>query len=447
MLAYYLRLALKSFRRTPGLTAVMIGAIAAGIAACIVTLTVYHTMSGNPIWWKNDVLYAVTMDSWDPRRPVDSQHPKLPPDQLTYQDATYLYRSGIPRRKALLTLVGGALSGAPGQTVPLPVWTEATTADFFRMFDVPFEYGGPWDAAADRGPQPVIVLSRRENEKLFGGADSVGRTILWNNRSFRIVGVLDHWRPQPKFYNLTGGGDGDFGRPEAPFVPFRWDVVLHRQPAGAMHCWGSAATAVKTYKELLGSTCVWITMWVELPTAAARERFLNFMNAYWAQQRRQGRFQRPRNNHLWKVSQWLRIHDVAGNDSRLLARLAFAFLAVCLINTLGVLLAKFLRGAPMTGVRRALGASRRQIFAQHLVEVGLLALAGAGLGLGLGALGLKGVQAMYATGHGAYGAAAHFDPLGVLWALALAALSTLFAGLYPAWRIGRLPPAVYLKAQ
>ena len=49
MLGYYLRLACKSFRRTPGLTALMVGAITFGIAACIVTLTVYHTMSGNPI--------------------------------------------------------------------------------------------------------------------------------------------------------------------------------------------------------------------------------------------------------------------------------------------------------------------------------------------------------------------------------------------------------------
>jgi hypothetical protein len=28
-----------------------------------------RAMSGNPIWWKNDVLYAVTMDFWDPQQP------------------------------------------------------------------------------------------------------------------------------------------------------------------------------------------------------------------------------------------------------------------------------------------------------------------------------------------------------------------------------------------
>ena len=71
MFGYYMRLALKSFRRNPGLTALMVVAIALGIAVCIMTLTVYHAMSGNPIWWKNDRLYAVTMDNWDPMQPFD----------------------------------------------------------------------------------------------------------------------------------------------------------------------------------------------------------------------------------------------------------------------------------------------------------------------------------------------------------------------------------------
>jgi ABC-type lipoprotein release transport system permease subunit len=41
----------------------------------------------------------------------------------------------------------------------------------------------------------------------------------------------------------------------------------------------------------------------------------------------------------------------------------------------------------------------------------------------------------------------HFDVVGVAWAVILAVAATLAAGLYPAWRIGRLSPAVYLKSQ
>jgi putative ABC transport system permease protein len=442
VLHYYLRLALRSLRRTPGLTALMVGAIAIGIAACIVTLTVYHAMSGNPIWWKNNVLYAVTMDSWDADQPYDSLHPMLPPPQLTYTDATALLQSDIPKRKVIISMLVGMLSGVPGQTVPLHVVTRATTKDFFAMFDVPFQYGGAW-RGNDLDALPEIVLTKEVNDTLFGGADSVGRSVLWNGNRFRVVGVLREWRPLPRFYDVV---DGAFVPPQDSdqvFVPFSWVTALRAQPMGDTDCHNSAP--IQSYQAFLASDCVWIQMWVELPTAARRARFQAYMDAYWAAQHRAGRFPRPLNNHLTDVSQWLKINGVVSSDSRILLRVAFAFLAVCLINTVGILLTKFLRGAPIVGVRRALGANRRQIFLQHIVEVAVVSIAGALLGLALGAAGLGGVQAIYAQ-NSTYGMLAHFDPLGAVWALALAALSTLAAGLYPAWAIGRLPPAGYLKS-
>ena len=62
-------------------------------------------------------------------------------------------------------------------------------------------------------------------------------------------------------------------------------------------------------------------------------------------------------------------NQVVGTDNKAMLIMAFAFLAVCLVNTVGLLLAKFLNAAPIAGVRRALGASRRDIFWQHLTEV------------------------------------------------------------------------------
>ena len=444
-IGYYLRLALKSLARTPGLTALMMCAIGFGIAACIVMLTIYHAMSGNPIWWKNNVLYAVTMDTWAPRAPFDSDRPALPPPQLTYRDASYLFQSAIPQHKVMMYPIKGVLSGAPGQRHPAPVLTRATTADFFAMFDVSFEYGGAWDAAADRGPDPVVVISHEENERLFGGADSVGHSILWNGHPFRIVGVMGGWWPKPRFYDVINGA---FDKPEDVYVPFGWGPALQQLPVGMVACWGD--TSHDTYAGFLGGECSWIQMWVELPNAASRDRMLALMNAYAVSQRKSGRFRRPLDNRLTRVSQWLAEQGVVTNDSRLLLRLAFAFLAVSLINTAGILLAKFLRAAPTAGVRRALGATRAQIFLQYLIEVAALSLAGSGLGLALGALGLRAMHWLYAINtvdNSGYQELTHFDPAGLAWALALAFLSTFAAGLYPAWRIGRLPPATYLKSQ
>jgi len=444
MLAYYTRLALRSFRGTPGLTALMVLAIALGIAVCVMTLTVYHAMSGNPIWWKNDRLYTVTMDNWDPNHPYAPGW-KLPPPEMTYNDTQYLFASRIPERKVVMYSTVGVISHA-GTGVPARVDTRVTTADFFSMFEVPFLYGSGWSAAADNPAQPLIVLSRTENEKLFGGANSVGRTLRWDDHEFRIVGVLDDWFPRPRFYDLNGG---PFQEPDAAYIPYGWGTQLQLLNQEENDCWGPQR--IETFKDFVASDCVWVQMWVELPDAASRARFQSFMDGYWAEQHKAGRFQRPQNNRLTNVAQWLRDQKVVDNDNRVLVGLAFAFLALCLINTVGLLLAKFLNGAAVTGVRRALGASRRQIFIQHLIEVGALSAVGALLGLALAALGLVAVHHLYAAAHlgarGGYQELTHFDVVGVAWALLLAVAATLAAGLYPAWRACRLSPAVYLKSQ
>jgi putative ABC transport system permease protein len=450
MFGYYLRLASLSFRRTPGLTSLMVLAMAAGISVCVMSLTLYHAMSGNPIWWKSDRLYTVTMDSWAPDEPADTSAPELPPEQLTYRDATYLFQSDIPARKVIMYKSSGVISGGDrsqaGSATPETTATRVTSADFFQMFDVPFRYGGGWNAAADQGPAPVIVISQQINDKFFGGTNSVGRTLRWNDREFRIVGVLDEWQPLPKFYDLNNGA---FDAPEDVFIPWRSGETLELDSWGNSNCW--KAETLTTFKDFMASECVWLQMWVELPDARARARMQTLLDSYWNDQHKAGRFARARNNRLTDVGQWLRDRKVVQSDNRVLVGLAFAFLAVCLINTVGLLLAKFLNGAALAGVRRALGARRGDLLRQHLVEVGAIALAGAVLGLVLAAAGLRGVRALFATSAIFHRAGiqnlAHIDSSSLIFAIALALLATFVAGLYPAWRVGRIAPATYLKNQ
>lgn len=441
---YYVRLAWKSFGRNPGLTVLMVLAIALGIAVCVITLTMYRAMSGNPLWWKDDRLYAVTIDVWDPEQPHSEDKPHLAPPQLTYRDLNALFASDIPERKVRMYTPYGVLTRPDRAAKPQPARVRVTTRDFFAMFEAPFQYGGPWSEAADRGPQPVIVLGKQSNDRLFGGRNSVGRTVRFNDREFRVVGVVDEWLMLPRVYDLNTGALND---PDDAYLPFLWGETLELFNSGNTNCW--KPEPIDGFRQFLGSECVWTQLWVELPDAAARERMQAFLDAYARQQKRSGRYLRPLNNRLTPPSQWLLDNDVVSHDNRVLVGLAFAFLAVCLLNTVGLLLAKFLNGASIAGVRRALGASRRDIFLQHLTEVGVVAVAGAVLGLVLGALGLVGLRALYAdpTRAGGYQAIAHVDATSVVTALALAVIAAIAAGLYPAWRIGRLPPASYLKAQ
>src|SRR3546814_4822952 len=62
MFAYFLNLALRSFRRNKVLTALMVLAIALGIGASMTTLTVFHVLSGDPVPTRSGELFYVQLD-------------------------------------------------------------------------------------------------------------------------------------------------------------------------------------------------------------------------------------------------------------------------------------------------------------------------------------------------------------------------------------------------
>jgi putative ABC transport system permease protein len=119
------------------------------------------------------------------------------------------------------------------------------------------------------------------------------------------------------------------------------------------------------------------------------------------------------------------------------------FLLVCLINTVGLLLAKFLRRSGEIGVRRALGASRGQIFLQSLIEAGTVGLAGGLLGLVLAMLGLYAVRQQPVD----YAKLATLDGQMLLMTFALTLVASLLAGFLPALRAMQVAPAIQLKSQ
>jgi len=77
----------------------------------------------------------------------------------------------------------------------------------------------------------------------------------------------------------------------------------------------------------------------------------------------------------------------------------------------------------------------------------IVGLAGGALGLLLAWGGLAGIRAIYDGNHDTYENLTRMDLTVVLATLGLSLVAGLAAGIYPAWRIGRTAPAVYLKSQ
>ena len=440
MFVYNLRLAIKSIRRNLSLSALMVAAIGIGIGACMTVVTVYYMMSGDPIPHKSDRLFAVQLNSWGAQRPFDSDRPERIPELLTYQDAMNLMESDIPTRQLAMYASGLTLDPANSEINPMLTTTLFTTADFFSMFDLPFLYGGAWDAAADSSAAEVAVISRSLNETVFGGENSVGERISLDNREFLIIGVLDHWEPVPRFYTAH---NEPFGDTDDVFLPMSVNVTWEKQNFGNTNCWGEGP--IDNYAAFLGSECIWIEYWVEMDSAEQQDRYMSFLTAYIAAQKRLGRFPIPdAKAEIHDVNDWLAYNQVVNPDFRVLLGLALMFLVVCLINTVALLLAKFSANAPRVSLRRALGASKVTVFKQNLVEVGLIGLAGGMLGLLLAWLGLQGVKAVNL---GQYDQLVQMDQTLVVAALLVSVVAALIAGLYPTWRICQVPPATYLKTQ
>ncbi len=438
MFGYYFNLALRSFRRNKVLTALMVLAIALGIGASMTTLTVFYILSGDPIPEKSAQLFYPQMD---PQSMDGYTAGEEPEEQLTRYDAQELLRQKRGDRQAMMT--GGSVGIEPERDGLNPFYADAryTTADFFPMFATPFLYGNGWSQTEDDKHDRVAVIAKPLNDKLFGGANSVGKTVRMNGNEFRIVGVMDDWRPTPRFFDMNSDRYGEL---EQVFLPFTVSRDLDMDRNGSMNCWDDHRDEDDEEGSTgVNSPCVWIQYWVELSTPAKVEAYKQYLVNYSDQQRASERFKRPTNTRLRNVMEWLDYNKVVPGDVRLQTWLAFGFLMVCLLNTVGLLLAKFLRRSGEIGVRRALGASRRDIFVQCLIEAGTVGLAGGVLGLGLALLGLWAVRQQPAS----YAELAHLNPTMLLMTFVLAVVASLLAGLLPAWRAMQVAPAIQLKSQ
>jgi putative ABC transport system permease protein len=442
MLGYYLRLALTSLRRNPVLSALMVIAIGLGIGTSITTLTVLRLLSGDPLPQKSAVLFYPQLDPGNAPAPGVAMTHDEPHSQLSYIDAMNLLQARRADRQA--AMVAGVVYVRPDTTIKgseaamraFLTTARETTADFFALFATPFLHGGPWTAADDESRARLVVISKALNERLYGGGNSVGKTLRVKNTDFRIVGVIDAWRPVPRFYDI--GDRQSYGQTEEVYLPLLTARELHFAIDGSINCWANDADV----DHLETAPCTWLQFWVELDSPAKVQAYKAFLTQYSLDQKALGRFQRSPNVRLRSLMEWLDFKKAVPGDVRLQAWLAFGFLVVCLVNTVGLLLAKFLRRAPEIGVRRALGASRRDIFAQFLMEAAAIGVVGGLLGLLLTLGGLWAVRQQPA----AYADLAHLDITMFIATFALAVIASVLAGLLPAWRACGVPPALQLKA-
>lgn len=448
MFTYNLKLALRSLQQRKGLTALMIVTIGIGIGLLMTMITIAYQASKVPFPTLADKLYFVQMDSRHADAREVSTWQRMV--KLTYQDSINLYNADtVATRQAFNFNVFPILSIEDTDVRPVQAAVDATTSTLFDMFEARFIYGKGWLENEDGAP--VIVLTKKINEQLFGGENSVGRQVTIGTTKATVVGVLDTWEQEKRVF------DGSFSsfRLNDAFIPYQFALDSNFQRSNWMSCHPQDMPKFRAFtttdvQGLLASECAWIDFWAQIDNSQDVAKYHDFVDQYVKQQKEYGRFERPLLNMVTNIEQQAKTLRT-GRRHEQLTLLAYLFFFVCLVNAVGMLLTKFLASSKQVSLRRALGAKKKVIMTQYLMEVLMIGLLGGliGIAVSFGGVELMKHVRMYASDYQADMAvldmAYRLDWKMVATALSVAIGATVAVGLYPIWRIVNISPASQLK--
>lgn len=451
MNAQHFREAKQSLRSRPGLSMLVVVTMGVGIALLITMLTTVYQQKRVPLPHISQDLHLILADS----RGADDDTP-VEPWQLpsfSWNDAQLLMNTAPSDIRQSANFTTRAILEVEEPSIK-PVWAEgaATDREFFTMFEAPFLFGGPWSEDANMSGEALMVISKDLNNTLFGGENSVGRTLSAQGVRVTIVGVMDDWPIKTVFY------DRSFSDREMHhmFVPMGFAVQSNLMRSGFMFCQQDQRQAIGDIRrddiaQLMASDCGWINVWARLTSESDVREYDTLVSQLVQQQKSLGRYQKDEIATL--VANIDDILSMRGAEdwNRTLLVMAYLFFGVCLVNTVGILLAKFLNQSKRVSLYRALGASKSYILKQYFIEVLFLGFVGGIVGLLLSNLGLEVMfqVEMYQMDYdGDPNTVRQYFTLNwqlIFIAIVVAITSIVVAGLYPIWKICNIPPASQLK--
>lgn len=447
MSGYNIELALHGLRRFPRSTALVVLTVALGLAACMTTLTLLHVLTTDPLPGRSQYIYQAWVDTVQNKAFTTSSDMALNGvsassgyQRIKLGDAQALLAAHRATRQVVTADMISDVASADGKHVQGSQVILATSSDFVPMFGVPMRYGRNWSMADETARTPVVLIDTDLAQKLFGTENAVGRGVRLGKTLFQVVGVFAPYAPQPHFYGLdVAAFTGDGG--ENLYLPYTAALDAGLSPLTADRCDAS-------YKAPSGGMpsdpahCASLGFWVQLDGPRQVADYRVFLTHYVEQQKALAGFAKPARAEVTSVAAWLKQQDVVPDSVRLNVWLAGSFLLLCMINVAGLLAARFLRRSGEIGIRRALGAPRRAVFLQHVLEAGGACLAGGVVAIPLTWLGVWTLRQQGSD----FSGLVHLDPLmfGALFVLALAV--GMLVGILPAWRASAVEPGLQVKS-
>ena len=357
------------------------------------------------------------------------------PANLTLSDARAIVALASPGSAFMTTHTWAPAAIASSDRLRMETLRPATSS-FFSTLQVPFRYGGSWTAEDDTKRTRALVLSDAANRRLFGGHDSRGQLMRVSTELFTVVGVLAPWNPAPKFYDL---GAGPFSDTEELFVPFdTWIELPQDYGLGSQQCWG-AGTGEN--RDPTSDVCAWVSVWAKV-SSEARTALSGKLQSYADEQHAAGRLLGKGRTGLISERDWVHQRHVVPDAVRVQFWVAMGLFLVCLINSTSLQLVRYRSRLREIGLRRALGASRREILTQILVDASVMGAIGGIIGVVLGYAGLLLLRLNPAH----FALTFSIAPAFALCVFLAAIFSTVIASVYPSISVVARAPVAQLRA-
>lgn len=282
--------------------------------------------------------------------------------------------------------------------------------DYFTVHAYSVASGRPLLASDNEGQSKVVVIGSQVATDMFSGLNPIGRTLTIGNLKFEVVGVL-----QSK--GTTGFESGD-------------NVVLIPLQTGYTYLFGSHAKL--NGKPTLSSISLSATSATDVDSVISEVETvlrgqhglgLNDTLAFSVASQAQA---------LSALSQ------VSSTMTAFLGAIAAISLVVGGIGIMNISLVSVTERTREIGLRKAVGATRRAILTQFLIETMSLAILGGIFGVLLG----MGIASLFSIS-GVINAAITWDT--ILLAFVSAALVGLFFGIYPAYQASKKSPIEALR--
>jgi putative ABC transport system permease protein len=331
---------------------------------------------------------------------------------LTQGDAEALRdRSRVPDARIVAPLASSSGQVIAGER-KYQTRIRGTVPEYRELNDAKLLYGDYFTAEDTSGGARVVVLGDVPYRKLFpDGGDPTGQEVRINNVPFQVVGVLAQ---------RAGGAEGsDDDVIVMPFTTFRERLFPQRNAKGEILVGIIILQAIDQSR---------IDAVIQQATELLRERHgIAFQD--------EDDFSISSQRDLLNT-----IGAVTGAITVFLAAIAGISLFVGGIGIMNIMLVSVTERTREIGLRKAIGARRRVILSQFLIESVLLSVLGGLVGIILG-VALANLVALFSQGQ--------FTAVVTADAIALATGFSVFVGIvfgvYPAWRAAKLNPIEALR--